>query len=956
MNKVRVYELAKDFGMAGPKLADLLRSLGFDNVKSHMAVLDPADQLMVVARLEAQGLTRGASPSQTVDADDDDTEAGLPRKKKSLPPPVVQAPKKKALPHEIPAVATPLPPPPGARPTVEATAPRSGEPVARSPQPSAQPVASKRVLASDAGVPKAPEPAVPAAPPAARAPQQGVPAGPRPPAARTAGEPDAPVPHTGPPQTKATEPVVPATPGPNAPQVADGRDTTKVEPEVEVPTRAQSMPRSQPPRETPPVEATAPDAMIPKAAPPPDRIKRLLVPQARATVVGRIELPQETIRDATRRSAPAADKAAGGAAARLRRMALQNTQRGPGMRPRGKGFAPPPRHSMRGGQQGGRRGTGTSTLDPNRIVEIQPPVSVKRLSEALGIKVTELLADLQFKLSIKGKTINSFLTTEEVELIGIQRERNIKIVEAKEAEAELLKALDTKAADADTMQRPPVVTFMGHVDHGKTSLLDALRKSDVTSGESGGITQHIGAYKVTHHSGAQFVVLDTPGHAAFSAMRARGARLTDIVVLVVAADDGVMPQTEEAIAHAKDAGVDVVVAINKCDKPGANPLQVMQQLAVKGLQAEAWGGTTQMAEVSAITGAGLDDLVEKIMLQAHIKELTARPDAAGTGVVVESKQSPREGVALNVLVMDGTLRLRDHILCGNSFARVRGLIDDHGRPLKEAGPGTPVTVLGIDTAPQPGEKFYVVSDAKKAREVAEERERRARAMSLAQRSSAAITQDNLSQHLAAQKTHEIKIIIKADVTGSLEPIRKCLTELNTGEVKVNIIHSGLGGITDSDVSLAEAGGAFVLGFHTAPESTARQHAERAGVELKLYEVIYDLIDDVKRLMEGTLSPQEIEKNQGFVEIRAVFKSSKFGTIAGCFVTDGSVYRNSKVRLSRDGKLIYTGQVASLRREKDDVREVKTGFECGLTLKDWNDVQEGDKLECYDVSLVKRTLS
>jgi translation initiation factor IF-2 len=942
LSKVRVYELAKDYGMAGPKLAELLRSLGFDNVKSHMAVLDPADQLMVVARLEAQGLTRGAHPGQTVDAgEEDDVEAGLPRKKKALPPPVLQPPKKKALPGDVPAA--PATPPPAVPPLVSKREPMADAVMERpAAPPSTRPVRP----------PEPVHPEVDAPPERKRLPERPAPErhGPE----RHAAEPAPERPAALPPRDAAA--AHSGTPSPTA--AGDEFDAgveleTELEPEVEV-----SPPASPPsPLRAPPAPDAEEDTTTTKEPPttvPADRVKRLLVPQAKAQVVGRIELPQETIRDATRRSAPATDKTAGGAAARLRRMALQNTQRGPGVRPRGKGFAPPPRQT-RGQTPGGRRGAAPATLDPNRIIEIQPPVSVKRLSEALGIKVTELLADLQFKLNIKGKTINSFLTAEEVELIGLQRERNIKIVEAKEAEAELLQALDTEAAEADTMQRPPVVTFMGHVDHGKTSLLDALRKSDIAAHESGGITQHIGAYKVTHPSGAQFVVLDTPGHAAFSAMRARGAKLTDIVVLVVAADDGVMPQTEEAIAHAKDANVDVVVAINKVDKPGANPNQVMQQLAVKGLQPEEWGGKTQVARVSALTGQGLDDLVEKIMLEAQIKELTARPEAPGTGVVVESKQSPREGVALNVLVMDGTLRLRDHILCGNSFARVRGIIDDHGRALKEAGPGTPVTLLGVDTAPEPGEKFYVVTDVKKAREVVEDRERRARALSLAQRSSAAITQENLSQHLAAQKTNEIKIIVKADVTGSLEPIRKCLTDLNTEEVKVNIIHSGLGGITDSDVSLAEAGGAFVVGFHTVPESTARQHAERAGVEIKLYDVIYDLIDDVKRLMEGTLAPQELEKNQGFADVRAVFKSSKFGTIAGCYITDGSIFRSSKVRLSREGKLLYTGQVASLRREKDDVREVKAGFECGITLRDWNDIKEGDRIEAYEVSLVKRTL-
>jgi translation initiation factor IF-2 len=1032
LSKARVYELAKDYGMRGPEFADLLRSLGFDNIKSHMAVLDVPDQLMVVARLDAQGMTRGSEPPPPSDAHEDESEPGMP-KKKALPPPVSQPPKKKLLetPMASPSAGRPLPtlsPTPPTAAASGAATPASvappaaplrrepprvepGEPTAAAAKPALTPTPSPEPKP----VPNradAPRPPIELDAPAARRVEdatrvQQVNAGVRDPQQPRAERTAAPVepaakpevrrpeatrqPHTAAPQTTpqaATPQAMAQTParGPiqaRPPLTPKAAQPTKPEtnPALEAPARPDVPAKAA--TETPPqVAAAAAEAEVeieapvvpttprrdaagqpprpeqrPAAGVPVDKVKRLLVPQAKAQVVGRIELPQETIRDATRRSAPAADKNAG-AAARLRRMALQNTQRGPAMRGRGgKGFAPPPRQGGRPGMghQGGRRGSGPMVNDPKREIQIQPPVSVKALSEALGIKVNELLTTLQFKLNIKGKTINSFLTAEEVGYIGLAAERNIKIVEAKAAEDELLQALDTEAAESESHHRPPVVTFMGHVDHGKTSLLDALRESDVAENESGGITQHIGAYRIAHPSGAEFVVLDTPGHAAFSAMRARGAKLTDVVVLVVAADDGVMPQTEEAISHAKAAEVPIVVAINKCDKPGANPMQVMQQLAVKGLQPEEWGGTTQIAKVSAMTGEGLDELVEKIMLESEILDLKARPEAPASGVVVESKQSPREGVVLNVLILDGTLNVRDYVLCGNSYARVRDLIDDHGRKLKSAGPGTPVTLLGVDALPEPGEKFHVVTDQKKAREVTEERERRTRAFQLAQRSSAAVTLENLSERMA-KKANEIKIIVKADVMGSLEPIKKCLGELNTEEVKVNIIHAGLGGITDSDVNLAAASNAIVVGFHTAPESTARQQAERSGVGIHLYEVIYDLIDDVKKLMEGTLEPEQVEKNQGFLEIRAVFKSSRFGTIAGCFVTEGSVFRSSKARLSRDGKLVYTGQVGSLRREKDDVREVKAGFECGLTLKDFDDVRIGDKIEFYEVSLVKRTLS
>ena len=592
------------------------------------------------------------------------------------------------------------------------------------------------------------------------------------------------------------------------------------------------------------------------------------------------------------------------------------------------------------------------TVDPDKEVEITPPVSIKGFSEALGIKVTDLIATLTFKLQVPGKNINSYLSQDEVELVALELNRKVKIVEQRHAEEEMIEKLVEDAASQEQIERAPVVTFMGHVDHGKTSLMDALRNTDVVKGEAGGITQHIGAYKVTNDKGS-FVILDTPGHAAFTAMRARGAQLTDIVVIVVAADDGVMPQTEEAINHAKAAEVQIVVAITKCDLPQANPMQVKQQLMVKGLQPEEWGGTTGMIEVSSTKRTGLDDLVERIMLESEVLDLKARPDAPGRGIVVESKQSPEQGVVVTALVTDGTLRIKDSIVCGESYSRVRAMIDDHGRQLTEAGPSTPVTVFGLDRLPTPGDKLFVVEDAKKAREVVEDRQRRIREQSLAERS--AVTLETLSAKLAERNIEEIKIILKADAMGSLEPLRKCLDDLSTPEVRVNLVHSALGGINETDVSLAEASGAVIVGFHTVADSSARQAAERAGVEIRYYDVIYELLDNVKAAMEGLLKPEEVESVLGHAEIRAVFKSSKFGTIAGCYVTDGVCKRNAKVRLSRDGVVVYSGKVASLRRESDDAKEVRTGFECGMTLQDYQDIKVGDILEFAQVDLVRRTL-
>ncbi|MCA8963828.1 MAG: translation initiation factor IF-2 [Planctomycetes bacterium] len=497
------------------------------------------------------------------------------------------------------------------------------------------------------------------------------------------------------------------------------------------------------------------------------------------------------------------------------------------------------------------------------------------------------------------------------------------------------------------------VAIIAHVDHGKTSLMDAMRKSGVAKGEAGGITQHIGAYKITNDDGQSIVVLDTPGHAAFTAMRARGADITDVVVLVVAGDDGVMPQTEEAINHAKAAKVPIIVAITKCDLPSSKPMQVKQQLMIKGLQAEEFGGDVGVVEVSAVTGVGLDELFERIMLDCEMLELQARPDAPARGVVVESRQSPEQGVVVTLLVTDGTLRLKDQIVCGESFARVRAMIDDKGNNLTEAGPSTPITVFGLDRLPTPGDKLFVVDDAKKAREVVEERQRRLRDLSRAERS--AVTLETLSAKLAERNLQEIKLILKADAMGSLEPLRKCLDELATDEVRVNLVHSALGGINETDVSLASASGAIIVGFHTVADSSARQMAERADVEIRYYEVIYQLLDDVRAAMEGMLAPAEVQSVVGHAEIKAVFKSSKFGNICGLRITDGFVKRSSTARLSRDGVVLWSGKIGSLRRLEEDVREVKAGFECGMTLEGHQDVRVGDQLEFVQIDLVKRTL-
>ncbi len=959
MTKVRVYELAKEYGMKGPAMAQLLKDLGFDKVKSHMAVLDDATELHARAILEAQGLqsspAEAPEPKPTglrkktlpmpaaepepievetaaeetvaeVEPEPEPVEAptGL-LKKKSLPPPVPRSARKK-LPGQDDGGDTAVETESAdATPEVEAAPP--------APEPVAEPAAPEPV--TEAPAEPAPEPIVD---PAAAAPES----------------PPAPAPTPAPTEAPAAPTEAPAAPPAETP----------AEPAATEPASAAAAASADP------APAAAGGGEAPGAAAKEGKdVKKLLVPEARAKVVGRIDLPQEAISDAKRRSAPSTGRNPGGVDRNLRQAALRNTQSRSGMRtgarrgpgagrrgPGGPGGRGRPEGRMRK-QRGGQSGNLAPTVDPNKVVEIEPPITVKGLSEALGIKVTDLIAALTFKLGVAGKNINSFLTEEEVELVAIEVERKIKIVEQREAEEELLQSLVEAAEGETASERAPVLTFMGHVDHGKTTLLDTLRASDVTKGEAGGITQHIGAYKIRREDGFEFVVLDTPGHEAFSSMRARGASITDIVVLVVAADDGVMPQTEEAIAHAKDAKAPIIVAINKCDRPNANAMQVMQQLSVKGLQPEGWGGDVQCVEVSALTGQGIDDLIEQIALQAEILELDAKHDAAGEGVVIESKQSPEQGVVVSVLMTNGTLRLRDQVLCGESLSRVRGIVDDHGEQIKEAGPSTPVSLLGMTSLPTPGDRMFVVADKKKAKEVVDDRQHKARKMSLAERSAQTkVTLDNLSDTLDAAKIEELKIILKADVMGSLEPIKASLDKIGTDEVRVNIIHSALGGITESDVVLAEAGGAMILGFNTVADQAARLAAERAGVDLRYYSIIYELIDEMKLALEGKLKPDEVEEVTGHAEIKAVFRSSKIGNIAGLMVNDGLVTRNSKARLSRDGKVIYTGAVSSLRREKDDAKEVRGGYECGLTLKDFNDIKVGDELEFYDIKYVKRTLS
>ncbi|EOC85646.1 translation initiation factor IF-2 [Neisseria meningitidis NM23] len=509
-----------------------------------------------------------------------------------------------------------------------------------------------------------------------------------------------------------------------------------------------------------------------------------------------------------------------------------------------------------------------------------------------------------------------------------------------------------EAVEAEALPRPPVVTVMGHVDHGKTSLLDYIRRTKVVQGEAGGITQHIGAYHVETPRGV-ITFLDTPGHEAFTAMRARGAKATDIVILVVAADDGVMPQTIEAIAHAKAAGVPMVVAVNKIDKEAANPERIRQELTAHEVVPDEWGGDVQFIDVSAKKGLNIDALLEAVLLEAEVLELTAPVDAPAKGIIVEARLDKGRGAVATLLVQSGTLKKGDMLLAGTAFGKIRAMVDENGKSITEAGPSIPVEILGLSDVPNAGEDAMVLADEKKAREIALFRQGKYRDVRLAKQQAAKL--ENMFNNMGETQAQSLSVIIKADVQGSYEALAGSLKKLSTDEVKVNVLHSGVGGITESDVNLAIASGAFIIGFNVRADASSRKLAENENVEIRYYNIIYDAIDDVKAAMSGMLSPEEKEQVTGTVEIRQVISVSKVGNIAGCMVTDGVVKRDSHVRLIRNNVVIHTGELASLKRYKDDVKEVRMGFECGLMLKGYNEIMEGDQLECFDIVEVARSL-
>ncbi len=589
---------------------------------------------------------------------------------------------------------------------------------------------------------------------------------------------------------------------------------------------------------------------------------------------------------------------------------------------------------------------------PTGPVTVPSGVSVRDLSQALGIPVAQIIKIMMGVGEMV--TITQSLTDEAVELIAAELDppREITIKHAADEEEEEFERVED--APEDLEDRPPVVTIMGHVDHGKTTLLDAIRKTSVAASEVGGITQHIGAYQV-EHDGRKITFVDTPGHEAFTAMRARGAKVTDIAVLVVAADDGVMPQTKESIAHARAAEVPIVVAVNKIDLPDANIDRVKADLAGEGLQPEDWGGQIQFSEVSAKQKQGLDDLLEKVLLVADLElELKSNPNAEASGPIIESRLDVGRGPVATMLVQRGTLRVGDAIIAGDAWGKVRALYDYLGVRVKEAGPGDPVEILGFDKPPAAGERCRVVENERHARSLAQQRGLRVRSEQVAARSRRRVSLETLFSELQEGEVKDLNMILKGDVDGSVEAAISELSKIQHSEVRVNVIHSGVGAITEGDVMLASASNALVIGFNVRPNAEARAAADRQGVDIRTYRVIYQLTEDIEKALVGMLSAVTTEQTLGEAEVRQTFRASRVGTIAGCYVRGGVIRRGAKVRLVRDGAIVIESTIAQLKRFKDDAREVAEGFECGILLEGFNDIKEGDVIEAYELQQIERT--
>ena len=888
MSRVRVYDLAKKLGLENKELVEKLEQAGVD-VKSHMSVLDEAD----LRKFEESQAEPEGKPSPEVEVQEKRIGSGLIRRRSKVkkapePEPEDAAP----APEEVPAAAAEEPAP--------AVTP------AEKPAP--------EVATAPAETPKAVE---------AEKPEEAS----AEPVAETADS-----------STKAEKPAASEAPAAREKPAADKKPAQK-------------------PRDS-----------------------------GQAKILGHVNLPKETTQPPQRRkpAAPVARKRTDRPARDERPKApeipimpppdpdaLAKEGRSKKKRKSGKpdfgGDGPPQRRKarrevyepdrnerFRKGRKASRPAKKTEITVSKAIkrkIRISDVITVGELAKRMGVKANDLIKELMAQGQMV--TINHPLDFDTAALLA--SEFNYEVENVAFDEESILAHSDIEVAQEKPellKPRPPVVTIMGHVDHGKTSLLDAIREANVTEGEAGGITQHIGAYDVDL-DGRKITFLDTPGHEAFTSMRARGAQVTDIVILVVAADDGVMPQTKEAVNHSKAAGVPIIVAVNKIDKPGANPERVKQELAELDLLPEDWGGETIFVDVSAKEHTNLDQLLEMVLLQAEVMELKANPDTRAQGTVVEARLDRGRGPVTTVLVQTGTLNVGDPVVAGLHFGRVRSMSDDRGQAVQAAGPSVPVEVTGLSGVPSAGDSFHALEDEKTAKDVVQHRQQKSREAELAKTSK--ISLDQLYARLQEGDVKELKIIIKADVQGSVEAVSDSLSKLSTDACRLLVAHSGVGGITETDISLAAASDAIVLGFNVRPSPQAAGLAEQEGVDIRLYSVIYDAVNDIKSAMEGLLEPTLVEEDLGRAEVRDTFNVTKVGTVAGCYVISGKIVRNANARLLRDDVVIWTGKLRSLRRFKDDVKEVTTGYECGIGLENYNDVKPGDVIEAYQIKEVKTEL-
>ncbi len=1005
-SKLRVYEVARDLGMDNKELASLLQSIGFSEIKNHMSVVPPE----AIERAKRQ-LERRNEPNKVVE---ERIRPTVVKRRAAAKRPEDSAPAAGAESSSAMRAAAPIVHP--AHPVVHHVVhdePRSAPvpSVESHAHPASEPKLEVAVAARTAPVTPVPGAAAEPAATGEKSPEvereshsegriKAEPVASAAPAMKSS------VVESGAAEARQSERLVVAAPILTPPETVEEKSSAKPEPEapasaaaeVVVPPTAAVAPVEPPPVIKPepvvetssaPVAATAiakeptPAVAAVRAAPTaaaaaaPARSVSPSVPPTRPSSPPRTGIdvwegrPGVPMGPAHRAPVPRRVQydAKAGANAAQRRPGQPGGpmmgQRGPMSRgTRGRG----PGGMMGGGGAFGRsghmggRGGGAAVSAPvatqergahKRVVRIESSIGLQTLAGRMGIKAHELLRKL-IMLGMTGVNINSNLDADTAKICASEFGWDVEDVAVSEEQALVMaQGVETEVDLGDKLPRPPVVTVMGHVDHGKTSLLDRIRKANVVAGEAGGITQHIGAYSV-ETPGGRVTFLDTPGHEAFTAMRARGAQTTDIVILVVAADDGVMPQTREAANHAKLAKVPIVVAINKCDKPEAQPDRCRRELGELGLVPEEWGGDTLFAEVSAQTGKGLETLLEKVLLQAEMLDLKANPNKPAVGVVLEAQLDRGRGPVATLLITDGTLQRGDVLLAGAASGKVRAMLDSFGRNLTSAGPATPVEVIGLNDVPAAGDPIHVVKDIKKAQEIADSRKTKER-RSLMPSAGPRLTLEELYKAMKDTEQLELKVIVKADVHGSVEAVSDSLVRLSTEKVKVTVVHSAAGAITEGDVNLAVAAGAIIIGFNVRPAGKAASLAAQEKIEVRHYNIIYNVVDDVKAAMEGLLSPSLIEKALGQAQVRQVFRVSKAGNVAGCMVIQGVIRRSGTVRLMRENALIWSGKLNSLKRFKDDAREVKEGFDCGIALEGYQDVKEGDIIECFEMEEVRQTL-